>query len=448
MTSWLKNELKRIFDVNQGRDEDSNIIAKIRHDSSFHGSNVWALVFAILIASIGLNLNSTAVIIGAMLISPLMGPIMGLGLSLGINDATLLRKSARNIIIATTVSIGVSSLYFYLSPISGVQSELLARTNPTIYDVLIAFFGGLIGVIASTRIQQGNLVPGVAIATALMPPLCTAGYGIATSQPAFFFGALYLFLINSIFICLATLLGVKYLHLPKVAFIDSKQALFTKRIIALVVGVIITPAVYFAFLTVKQNNFNYNIEKYVEENFTQKGYTVIFKNTDYKNNPRKLELAFLSKHFSTSEIQELQEELSRYDISNTELVIKQGERTLTETEWNKAIAGIKDETDKIKALEAKLTEEKNVADKSPDLLAEAQAIDGRIVNVAVGTFTFAIRPDVASTTVLDTSGTQVVLLYTDTGTTTLAVEEKDTLINWLKVRLQDENINVYFPELK
>lgn len=448
MTSWLKNEFKRIFDVNQGRDEDSNIITKIRQDSSFHGSNVWALVFAILIASIGLNLNSTAVIIGAMLISPLMGPIMGLGLALGINDTTLLRKSARNIFIAAIVSIGVSSLYFYLSPISDVQSELLARTNPTIYDVLIAFFGGLIGVIASTRTQQGNLVPGVAIATALMPPLCTAGYGIATSQPTFFFGALYLFLINSIFICLATLLGVKYLRLPKVAFVDSKQALFTKRIIALVVGVIITPAVYFAFLTVEQNNFNHNIEKYVEENFTQKGYTVIFKNTDYKSNPRKLELALLSKHFNASEIQELQDELSRYDISNTELVIKQGERTLTETEWNKAIAGIKDETDKIKALEAKLTEEKKVPDNLPGLLAEAQAIDSRIVNVAVGTFAFANRPDVASTTVPDTSGTQVVLLYTDTGTTSLAVEEKGTLLNWLKVRLQDDNINVYFPELK
>lgn len=183
--------------------------ASIREGVSFRGTNLVILILAIFIASLGLNTNSTAVIIGAMLISPLMGPIIGIGLGVGIQDFDLLKRALRNLLMATVFSIITSTLFFLISPVGEGHSELLARTSPTIYDVLIGFFGGAAGIVAIGSRSKGNVIPGVAIATALMPPLCTVGYGLATFQMQYFFGALYLFLINSIFICLATFIGVK-----------------------------------------------------------------------------------------------------------------------------------------------------------------------------------------------------------------------------------------------
>ena len=178
----------------------------------FRGTNLWILMFAILIASLGLNVNSTAVIIGAMLISPLMSPIIGMGLAVGIGDSEMLKQSLKNYGVATLISVLTATLYFFISPLSEARSELLARTSPTLYDVLIAFFGGAAGVLALTTKSKGQVIPGVAIATALMPPLCTAGYGLATAQWAYFFGAFYLFFINTVFIATATFLGVKLLR--------------------------------------------------------------------------------------------------------------------------------------------------------------------------------------------------------------------------------------------
>ena len=204
--------------------EDTDIAATINNISKgveFKGDNVWVLFFAIIIASVGLNVNSTAVIIGAMLVSPLMGPIMGIGLSVGIYDLVLLRKSLKNLLLMVVISLIASSLYFLVTPLSEAQSELLARTNPTIFDVFIALFGGLAGILAQSRKQEKiTIVSGVAIATALMPPLCTAGYGIGTGQLRYFFGAFYLFFINSFFIALATFLMVRYLKFPKKTFIN------------------------------------------------------------------------------------------------------------------------------------------------------------------------------------------------------------------------------------
>lgn len=173
------------IDLQKGEEDQRKVLKNIISNISFRGSNLWILACAIVIASVGLNVNSTAVIIGAMLISPLMGPIVGAGFGLGMYDFELVKKSIKNLAIATIVSLIVSTLYFYISPFKEVQSELLARTSPNIYDVLIAFFGGLVGVIAVTRVEKGNPIPGVAIATALMPPLCTAGYGLATGNYLF-----------------------------------------------------------------------------------------------------------------------------------------------------------------------------------------------------------------------------------------------------------------------
>lgn len=215
--------MNRFFDLHKGEEDKRIVLENVRTSISFTGSNLWILMAAVFIASIGLNVNSTAVIIGAMLISPLMGPIVGAGFSLGIFDFHLLRKSLKNLLIATVASLLVSTIYFFLSPFKEAQSELLARTSPNIYDVLIAFFGGLVGVIAITRVEKGNPIPGVAIATALMPPLCTAGYGLATGNFKFFFGALFLYTINCVFIGIATFFIVKYLKYPPVNFVNKKK---------------------------------------------------------------------------------------------------------------------------------------------------------------------------------------------------------------------------------
>ena len=191
----FRNYLKGILDSSNERENEAETIDNIRKGINFKGSNLWVLIFAIFIASLGLNVNSTAVIIGAMLISPLMGPIMGIGLGVGINDFELIKTSFRNLAIATIFGILTSTLYFLISPLNEARSELLARTTPTIYDVLIAFFGGLAGIVASSTRLKGNVIPGVAIATALMPPLCTAGFGIASGYLTYFFGAFYLYMI-------------------------------------------------------------------------------------------------------------------------------------------------------------------------------------------------------------------------------------------------------------
>ncbi|MDE7150718.1 MAG: TIGR00341 family protein, partial [Candidatus Amulumruptor sp.] len=184
--------------ISQAEAEES-----IRDGVSFKGTNIVILILAILIASLGLNTNSTAVIIGAMLISPLMGPIIGSGLGVGVHDFDLIKRSLRNLAMAAGFSVIASTVYFLISPVNEQHSELLARTSPTIYDVLIAFVGGFAGILAIASRNKGNVLPGVAIATALMPPLCTAGYGLATWQLHYFFGAFYLFIINSIYIAFA-----------------------------------------------------------------------------------------------------------------------------------------------------------------------------------------------------------------------------------------------------
>ncbi|HNW52428.1 MAG TPA: TIGR00341 family protein, partial [Prolixibacteraceae bacterium] len=193
----IKLFLNDIFNLSHEQAEHLETIHSIEKGVDFKGVNVWTLVFAIFIASVGLNVNSTAVIIGAMLISPLMGPIMGLGLSIGIYDFDLLKKSLKNLVVAVFISVVTSAIYFFISPLSEAQSELLSRTTPTIYDVLIALFGGLAGIVAGSTKEKGNTIPGVAIATALMPPLCTAGFGIATGNFLYFIGAFYLFFINA-----------------------------------------------------------------------------------------------------------------------------------------------------------------------------------------------------------------------------------------------------------
>ena len=257
--------LKALVDIDVDCDAQATI-DNISRSVEFRGVNVWILAFAIVIASVGLNVNSTAVIIGAMLISPLMSPIMGIGLAIGISDNELLRKSLRNLMIMVLISLFASTTYFLLTPLSDAQSELLARTKPTVFDVLIALFGGLAGIVATSRKQEKvTVVSGVAIATALMPPLCTAGYGLGTGQWIYFFGAFYLFFINSFFIALATFLMVRYLKFPRKHFVDAQHERKVRRSILIFSLIIIIPSIFIGINVIRETSFNSQAIKYVSE---------------------------------------------------------------------------------------------------------------------------------------------------------------------------------------
>lgn len=280
-------KLLRFIDLHNGEDAKEKVLENVTSNISFRGSNLWILACAIVVASVGLNVNSTAVIIGAMLISPLMGPIVGAGFALGTYDFALLKKSLKNLLIATLVSLSVSFIYFLLSPFKDAQSELLARTSPNIYDVLIAFFGGLVGVIAITRVEKGNPIPGVAIATALMPPLCTAGYGLAIGNLSYFAGALYLYSINCFFICISTFFIVKYLKYPKVKFVDKGREKRITRTITLLIMVMIIPSFYLAYVLLQQKKYTQLVDHFINTELVQKGYTVVYEKTSFNSNPKK-----------------------------------------------------------------------------------------------------------------------------------------------------------------
>lgn len=267
--------LKKYFNAMPDKENEEDTIKSISAGVSFHGATLWVLVFAIFIASLGLNVNSTAVIIGAMLISPLMGPIIGMGLAVGINDFELLKRSAKNYVVATVISVITATVYFLLTPLDEAQSELLARTSPTLYDVLIALFGGAAGIVALATKGKGNVLPGVAIATALMPPLCTAGFGIATGNFYYFLGAFYLFFINTVFISLATYLGVRMMKFKQKSFIDSDHYAKVRRYIIITVAVTMVPAAFMTYNIIKESIFKTNVNKFVNDKLENVGTWVI-----------------------------------------------------------------------------------------------------------------------------------------------------------------------------
>ena len=249
-------KLQDVFNLAHDQAHPDKIDATIRANTRVTGTSMWVLMFAIAVSSIGLNVNSTAVVIGAMLISPLMGPIVGMGYGLAVGDTALIRQAVRNIIIFVVISLITATLYFLLTPLKEAQSELLARTQPTLWDVLIAFFGGSAGIVALTRKEGGNAIPGVAIATALMPPLCTAGYGLAHGNWHYFLGASYLFAINCVFIAFSTLLFSKLLKLPRRGLVTESKRRLQSIMITVVVLAVMIPSGYMASGLVRQELFN------------------------------------------------------------------------------------------------------------------------------------------------------------------------------------------------
>jgi uncharacterized hydrophobic protein (TIGR00271 family) len=304
------------------------VIDKITKESVFQGANLWILVFAIFIASLGLNINSTAVIIGAMLISPLMGPIMGMGLGFGINDLALVKKAVKNYTFAVVVGLFTSFIYFSITPLNTAYSELLSRTSPTIYDVLIAIFGGLAGIFATSNKSKGNVIPGVAIATALMPPLCTAGYGLATLNIQYILGASFLFTINTVFIALSTYFTVKLLKFPLKQLQDKKIETRTRRIVLIIIIAILLPSVYLGYEMVQQNKFIHNAHLFIKAYSSLEGNYILDKIID----PQKenITIVYGGKNILPFQIDKMKEQLAIFGLQNSTLTIKQGFSVLSD----------------------------------------------------------------------------------------------------------------------
>ena len=329
----------------------------------FRGPNVYILAFSIIIASVGLNVNSTAVIIGAMLISPLMGPIIGMGMALGTNDTALLRDSLRNLLVMVFISLLVSTLFFLLSPLSLLNpTELEARTSPTIYDVLIAFFGGLAGIFENSRKDRGTVLSGVAIATALMPPLCTAGYGLAHWNAHYFIGAMYLFLINGVFIIIATYFMVKYLRFKTVAGIDEKTARQRRNAITAVMVVMIAPSLWTAFTLVVDNNFERKVEAFVTENRIVGSSYIYDYNIVKEKGKRNVELfvageapdqAQMDKLLSSASVHGIKPGIIRMNSHTIGLTHEYLEDML-ETVYENTGAELEEKEQRLRALEARL----------------------------------------------------------------------------------------------
>lgn len=306
--------------------EDANIegtIETIKKDMVFRGHNVWILICSILVASIGLNLNSTAVIIGAMLISPLMGPILAIGLAVGTNDWELLKRGWKNFGVMVVISLITSTLYFFITPLSQAQSELLSRTTPTFLDALIAIFGGLAGIIGVSRRNRGNVIPGVAIATALMPPLCTAGYGLATWQLEYFLGAFYLFLLNSIFISGATLVIVRYLKFPLVSFVNESTEKRVRQYMLLSVIVVLLPSAWIFYGVVMETIFVGRAERFIADNLTLPNTEILSRRLTYNDTLSRIDVFIMGEPISISEQDNLQRKLISAGLENTRLKIHQ-----------------------------------------------------------------------------------------------------------------------------
>lgn len=319
------DRLKKMLSLGEDKAMESETIASIVSGVDFSGAKLWILVLAIFVASLGLNTNSTAVIIGAMLISPLMGPIIGMGLGVGINDFMLLKRAFKNYLVATLFSVATATLYFLITPFNEAQSELLARTSPTIYDVLIALCGGLAGIIALGSLSQrsGNVIPGVAIATALMPPLCTVGFGLATANWLYALGALYLYLINTIFISVATFIGVTLImRFHKKEFVDKQREKRVKRTIMGIAIITIIPSVFITLGMVKEAMFNNRCKRFCTNVVKVEGAHIISHTFDYKN--RSMRVVLLGEEADSAAINMMEKRMADYGLEETTLEIVQG----------------------------------------------------------------------------------------------------------------------------
>ena len=313
------------------QDKNANVllvIENIKKDIEFKGYNVWILMCSIVIASIGLNTNSVAVIIGAMLISPLMGPIKGIGLAIGTNNFKLLIYSLINFGVATVVSILVSFIYFKIMPFKDATPEILERTEPVIIAVFIAFFGGLAGIIASVRNDNSTVMPGVAIATALMPPLCVTGYGLAVGSSAFFLGAFYLFFLNALFICLVTIIVIRYLRFPLASYVNKKRERNIKIYFGIFLAIVLIPSGIKFAEVVNKNSFENTAQLFIKEEVetANDDIKIVREDIDFKTKTITVFLG-INDYIPENTQNQLRKKMisERFDLQNTTLKIEQDE---------------------------------------------------------------------------------------------------------------------------
>lgn len=317
--------LRERFSLEEDKDDEADVIQAISRGIEFRGINLWTLIFAIFIASIGLNINSPAVITGAFLISPLMGPIMGIGMGVGINDLAMIQRALKNISLAAFISLLTSTVYFFISPLHLAQSELLARTSPTVWDALVAFLGGLAGIVAGSRREKvSNVIPGVAIATALMPPLCTAGYGLATGNLYYFAGAFYLFLINAICISIATFLIVRYLGYKQKQYPTPDVERRVRHTIWFAVLVVVVPSSYLGYQIVRKTIFEESAKRFVANECDFQYRQVIQYAARFNRQQSTLELSLVGEPLPKDSISQLRAKMPAYGLGDANLIIKQG----------------------------------------------------------------------------------------------------------------------------
>ena len=433
--------LKSLIHISDEIDYE-NASASIRKNIAFRGTNVFILACAIIIASVGLNVNSIPVIIGAMLISPVMGPILGFGLGLGTEDNHLVKNSLKNFVVMVIISILASTLFFLLSPLSLANpSELLARTKPTIYDVLIALFGGFAGIIETSRKDKGTVIAGVAIATALMPPLCTVGYGISIWNWAYVSGALYLFTINSIFIALATFIAVKYFSFPLVDT-DELRRRMPKSVLYLILLIVIVPSIISAVSVIKENNFKIHAERVVTENKNLgKCFIYDYKATYSRKSP-KLELFLAGETLTKEAKQQIYRSAEEYGITRSQIVFHE-DATSMRQEFSEVeiVKGIYEQTDKqINRLNdsiAKLGDVLN-AYKEKELPVEAvsKELFAQYANIT------SLSLSRGSSVAVEGEGEKEQIVAFVTSNEPLTYDQKDRIEHWLKVRLNNENVMV------
>lgn len=415
--------------------------ANIKNNISFTGTNLYILAFAIIIASVGLNVNSIPVIIGAMLISPLMGPIIGVGLSLGTNNLRLLRFSLRNLGVMVLISIAASTLYFLLTPLKLENpTELLARTNPTIYDVLIAFFGGFAGIVETSRKERGTVLSGVAIATALMPPLCTIGYGLSQLNMHYALGALYLFFINSVFISLATFIGVKFLGFENAVYANEAQRKRIARTVAIVITIIIIPSVISAINIVRQNNFERNVATFVRNMNRVENNLVYDYRVNHENNPSVVELFLTNDNLSENELSTAYALAEEQGIKRSQIVMNAN--TLGGGRSNRVMSELYQRTESIfhakdsiiDTLRSELQQYRNAEIDYAQLADEI-----RTQYPAVHDITIARGQQIPiSDTLAQTS--RIIVLVNDAKK--LSDAQKTQLEKWLRVRLKTEGVEL------
>ena len=434
----LEDNTPGLFRLENDAASEEDVIGGIEAGVQFRGAKLWVLILAIFTASLGLNTNSTAVIIGAMLISPLMGPILGMGLGVGIYDFGLLRRSWKNYFVATLFSVITATCYFLITPINEAQSELLARTSPTIYDVLIALCGGLAGIIAlSSRSQRaGNVIPGVAIATALMPPLCTVGYGIATAKWTFAAGALYLYVINTIFISLSTFVGAAFIMKFQRRRINRLQRKRTSRIITAIVVATVLPAIILTLSMVHENTYQRRVDRFVQEQLHFPHTHIVARHTHYDT--RTFEVVLVGAEVDSLRIVEARERLADYHLDGSTLQVIQAtegmealEKILEENheELKQDELMIAQQQDYISFLERERAAYHGLSADATNLLEEVKTLFPPIASLTV-----LYGTTVMGDTIAPSESLSITLGYSDK----LGEEDETRLREWLPQRLRTD----------